>query len=388
MEGKILIVDDDLDTLQLVGTMLERQGLNIIAASNGEQAVEKAKSEIPDLIILDVMMPGMDGYEVTRLLRSDNSTAFIPIILFTAKAQVDDKIEGFESGADDYLTKPTHPAELIARVRTILTRPKSSALAMPNDDEKVKTGNIYGIIAPKGGLGVSTLALNFSVSLQQQTREFVALGELRPGQGSIGLMLGYPNSESLNNLLTMEANNIRIQDVENALVTHGSGIQLLLSSHVPLDAEYMSRVAQMSAVVNNLGRVSPNIVLDLGAGLPTSISEVVNQCDVILLVIEPVPITMIQAKVMVENLESRGVMRHQIKPVLISRTRLEITLAHDQIQKELDLTLAGVITPAPELAYQATILHQPMIIQQPESVTYSQIKRLTSTILSEPIPNK
>lgn len=388
MEGKILIVDDDLDTLQLVGTMLERQGYNIIAASSGEQAVEKAQSDKPDLIILDVMMPGMDGYEVTRQLRSNTSTAFIPIILFTAKAQVDDKIEGFESGADDYLTKPTHPAELIARVRTILTRPKSNALATANGDENVKSGIIYGIIAPKGGLGVSTLALNFSVSLLQQTREFVALGELRPGQGSIGLILGYPNASSLNNLLTMEAHEIRMQDVENALVTHGSGIQLLLSSYIPLDAEYMSKSAQMSTIVKYLGRVSPNVVLDLGAGLPSSIGGVVNQCDVVLLVIEPVPITMIQAKEMIANLESRGVLRHQIKPVLVSRTRLEITLAHDQVQQELDLPLAGIITPAPELAYQASILHQPMIVQQPESVTYSQMKRLTTTILSEPIPNK
>ncbi len=117
MANKILIVDDDFDTLHMVGKMLERHGFEIAAANNGEKAIQLAQTEHPDLIILDVMMPGMDGYEVTRKLRAIETTAYIPIILFTAKAQVDDKLEGFEAGADDYLTKPTHPAELIARVK-------------------------------------------------------------------------------------------------------------------------------------------------------------------------------------------------------------------------------------------------------------------------------
>ena len=106
MDKKILIVDDDFDTLHMVGKMLERHGFVIAAANNGEKAIQMAQTETPDLIILDVMMPGMDGYEVTRQLRGIEATAFIPIILFTAKAQVDDKLEGFEAGADDYLTKP------------------------------------------------------------------------------------------------------------------------------------------------------------------------------------------------------------------------------------------------------------------------------------------
>src|SRR5574338_727036 len=122
MAEKILIVDDDLDTLRLVGLMLQRQGYVISAASNGEQGLEKAIQEKPDLVLLDLMMPGMDGYEVTRRLRRNPSTASIPILLFTAKNQLDDKVMGFEAGADDYLTKPTHPSELQAHVRALLAR--------------------------------------------------------------------------------------------------------------------------------------------------------------------------------------------------------------------------------------------------------------------------
>ena len=112
MAEKILIIDDDLDTLRLVGLMLQRQGYQITAATNGELGLEKAFEEKPDLILLDIMMPGMDGYEVTRRLRAKPETVDTPILMFTAKTQLDDKVAGFEVGADDYLTKPTHPSEL------------------------------------------------------------------------------------------------------------------------------------------------------------------------------------------------------------------------------------------------------------------------------------
>src|SRR5260370_5126814 len=109
MGEKILIVDDDIDSLKLIGLMLQRQGYEIAAASAGGQAVTKAAQEHPDLIILDVMMPDMDGFEVCRRLRADPNTVGIPIIMFTARTLVDDKMTGFETGADDYLLKPTPP---------------------------------------------------------------------------------------------------------------------------------------------------------------------------------------------------------------------------------------------------------------------------------------
>ena len=122
MAEKILIIDDDVDTLRLVGLMLQRQGYHISAASNGSQGLAKALEERPDLILLDVMMPDMDGYEVTRRLRKNPATVSIPILMFTAKTQLDDKVTGFEVGADDYLTKPFSMRELVARVKAQLRR--------------------------------------------------------------------------------------------------------------------------------------------------------------------------------------------------------------------------------------------------------------------------
>lgn len=122
MSKKILIIDDDLDTLRLVSLMLQRQGYEIITATNGKQGVEKTLEDKPQLILLDVMMPDMDGYEVARRIRENPITVGIPILMFTAKTQLDDKVAGFEVGVDDYLTKPTHPSELQAHVKALLSR--------------------------------------------------------------------------------------------------------------------------------------------------------------------------------------------------------------------------------------------------------------------------
>jgi DNA-binding response OmpR family regulator len=131
MAEKILIIDDDIDTLKLVGLMLQKQGYQIFASANGEQGLIQAEAEDPDLILLDVMMPDMDGYEVARRLRANTLTANTPILMFTAKTQLDDKVTGFEAGADDYLTKPTHPTELSAHVKALLARSSKGKRIQP-----------------------------------------------------------------------------------------------------------------------------------------------------------------------------------------------------------------------------------------------------------------
>ncbi|HEX2698326.1 MAG TPA: response regulator, partial [Anaerolineales bacterium] len=180
MPEKILIVDDDVDTLRLVGLMLQRQGYQITAATNGEQGLTKAFEEKPDIILLDVMMPDMDGYEVTRRLRKNPSTQTTPILMFTAKTQLDDKVTGFESGADDYLTKPTHPAELQAHIRALLARTTPKKVEELQTVSHEHTGRVIGVLSARGGLGVSTLASNLAGALFTRTHADVILAELTP----------------------------------------------------------------------------------------------------------------------------------------------------------------------------------------------------------------
>lgn len=118
----VLVADDDPDILTLVGFRLERAGYEVLPARDGEEALALALERQPDLAILDVMMPKLDGYEVTQRLRDDPATSGMPVILLTARVQEEDITRGFEAGADDYIKKPFSPQELRARVQAILGR--------------------------------------------------------------------------------------------------------------------------------------------------------------------------------------------------------------------------------------------------------------------------
>jgi two-component system alkaline phosphatase synthesis response regulator PhoP len=119
---KIMIVDDELDTLIPLKMVLEAEDYQVVEASNGMEAIEKTKLEHPDVILLDLMMPGMDGIQVCNILKNDPLLSNIPIIMLTAKSEIEDKIEGIEKGADDYVTKPFDLGELKARIKMVLRR--------------------------------------------------------------------------------------------------------------------------------------------------------------------------------------------------------------------------------------------------------------------------
>jgi DNA-binding response OmpR family regulator len=118
----VLVADDDADIRALVTFRLERAGYDVVAASDGEEALRLAREQTPDLAVLDVMMPKLTGDEVTRQIRGDEATQRMPVILLTARVQEEDVARGFEAGADDYIKKPFSPQELRARVQAVLGR--------------------------------------------------------------------------------------------------------------------------------------------------------------------------------------------------------------------------------------------------------------------------
>ena len=120
--SKILLVDDEIDTLLPLKMSLEAEDYLVLGASNGFEALELAKTNIPDLILLDIMMPGMDGYEVCAQLKKDPVMRNIPVIMLTAKDAVREKVKGLDIGADDYVTKPFNLNELKARIKSVLRR--------------------------------------------------------------------------------------------------------------------------------------------------------------------------------------------------------------------------------------------------------------------------
>jgi len=119
-QGKVLVVDDQVYILHILDFSLGAEGFDVITATDGEQALSRARAERPDLIVMDIMMPRLDGYETCRRLKSDPATKNIPVLLLTARGREEDRKRGMEAGADDYMTKPFSPNKLITRVSEML----------------------------------------------------------------------------------------------------------------------------------------------------------------------------------------------------------------------------------------------------------------------------
>ena len=383
MAEKILIIDDDVDTLRLVGLMLQRQGYEISAASNGSQGLAKALEERPDLILLDVMMPDMDGYEVARRLRKNPVTVNVPILMFTAKTQLDDKVAGFEVGADDYLTKPTHPTELQAHVKALLAR----SAQKEKEPSQIPTvshehhGYVIGVLSARGGLGVSSLASNLAASLYSRTQADVILAELTPGQGTIGMDFGYQNQKGLTELLKGTMVEKTREKVEASLSPHNSGLKLLLASENPRDVTLTSQVQNYEALVARLSTLARFVVLDMGNGLPAFVQKLLPMCNERFIVIEGVSGTIQHTKFLIDEIVDLKIDRKTISVVLNNRMRTESQMQLSQVQEKLGHSIAATLTPAPEAFVQAMRMQTPAVICQPTNMTSQQFLKIADAIL-------
>jgi pilus assembly protein CpaE len=381
MPEKILIIDDDLDTLRLVGMMLQKQGYQIIAASNGQQGLDLAFAEIPNLILLDVMMPQMDGYEVARNLRANPRTVNIPILMFTAKSQLDDKVTGFEAGADDYLTKPTHPAELQAHVRALLARASKSKVNPPTGPASDKPAHTIGVLGARGGLGATTIALNLASAIEQISKTVVIMAEFRPGQGTLADDLSLPRPKGLSELLNIPAKEITRDVIKEKISKHKSGLRILCASSQPREASLQDNAQHFLAILSKMTFMAQYVIVDLGCGLTSLNQKLIPSFDEILVVTEPFTNPLTHTRSLINDLDALGADKSKVRLAVNYRLRSEAQLSAPQVQEKIQYPIEVTFTPAPELLLQAVRLQTTAFLAQTESLTNQQYTSLANKII-------
>jgi pilus assembly protein CpaE len=376
MAEKILIVDDDPQTVKYLSIFVKRLGYEPLEALEGMQALKLAHAQHPDIILLDVMMPGMDGFEVARSLRRHPETALIPILMFTAKTQVEDKLAGYDAGVDIYLTKPAHPVELQANIKALLSQKKARSEA------RLTRGYTVGVLATKGGVGVSTIALNLAVAAKQKSKANVLAAELRPGQGTWGDELGISTNFGLTNLLHMSRTEITPESVGKQLSQSSFGVPLLLASDQPCDADCMASLTNFEAVIEDLGQLAGLVVLDIGTSFHPAYEVFTRLCDEMVLVLEPLPVSVKRARALIDELKTHTFgSAKALTLVTMNRARAEMTLNKSQIEEALGHSVTLGFPPAPELAYLTVARTTPMVLLQPEGIISKQFEALAEHVL-------
>jgi len=335
-----------------------------------------AASERPDMIVLDIMMPEPDGYQVAKQLRENPQTAPIPIMMFTAKSQLESKVAGYEAGADDYLTKPVHPTELIARIKALFTRSKTRGTG----PLLTRRGYVVGVMAAKGGLGVSTLTLNLALSYYQKTKAEVIAAEMRPGQGTWAGELGFSQDEGLTNLLSMRAGDITLEDVEKQLTSTTYGIRLLLATPKAADCNRLiNSVAQLEVVLFHLFTLGSFFTLDIGTPYTPGLEKMLNMVDELILVTEPQPHSVKRTHQLMGELSTMGFSANKPYSVVINnRVRADMQLSAVQIQEMLNIPKTSFIPGVSEQSYQAAMRNIPLGYLQPEGIYMQQINELAA----------
>lgn len=372
--AKILIVDDDVDALKMVGLMLERQGHQIVVANTGMQAIEKATTQAPDLVILDVMMPDLDGYQVARRLRQDPATQSLPILMFTAKSSVADKIAGFQAGVDEYLTKPIHPAELITRVQVMLQRKQVAQAAPPP-----QRGKLIAFLPCKGGVGNSTLALNVAVMLAQTAKDKkVLLIELARTGGTLGLQLNLNVPGSLQTFIK-KGNPLTAETLQNQVVTHACGLHLLLNTARHTEQEELPESIVRATLDHTLSNYDW-VVVDLSPSLHKANMEVLQRARSVFLTIESSKLGLSMARTMLDEMHGGNINTTKVGIVLINRVQAAASMTRSVIEERLGRTFIAAIPPTPELAFQSLETGTPMVLQQPGVLLMKQVQLIIETI--------
>jgi pilus assembly protein CpaE len=236
MASKILVVDDDPNVQRLLQYTLKQEGYEVVTASDGTEGFRLWGAENPSLILLDVMLPKLDGYQVAAKIRQEEGPAgHVPIIMLTAEREVEQKVRGLRAGADDYLIKPFHPAELLARIKSLLARfaPREALVGRP------PLGRVFAFYGAKGGVGTTTIAINAAIALHRELGRKACLvdGNLQFGDHRVFLDLGLDRKSIVD---IVSAPSIDVDLIRQVIVKHDSGTDLLLAPPSPETAELVT----------------------------------------------------------------------------------------------------------------------------------------------------
>jgi len=280
-KATILVADDDPRLQRLTQYTLEQQGFRVLVASDGPEALDIAKRELPDLILLDVMMPTLDGFEVLRRLRRDPRTQHIIVIFLTSKAEVVDKVRAFDAGANDYLVKPIDMTELEARVRSFLARARPAAAP-----EALPQGLVLCPFSLRGGMGVSSLAVNLAVSLAQLWQVDVPLVDLALESGHAALMLDLRPAYTWADLAGYSLEEVELPLVQGYLAPHDSGVHVLAAPPEPQAAANITGPL-VNKVLTLLRDNYPFVVVDTPSNFVETTLAALDLAEHILLVLSP-----------------------------------------------------------------------------------------------------
>jgi len=362
---RILIVDDDPDFHFLVETVLGRRGYEMVRALDGNDALGMIKSEQPDAVIMDKIMPGIDGFEVARRIRQEPKFAHLPILIVSGAANMDDKLEAFNAGADDYLTKPFEIDELAARITAMLRRSEALKAAQKQETKPAEDAAVIAVHTLRGGIGNSSVSVNLALALTQLWQSPTILMDMVMVYGQVALMLNKSMKRSWGDVSGYNEADFDDEVLDEITSSHDSGLSFLAAPKNPIEAKEV-KAELLKRAVDLLQPRYDYIVADLPHNFSSSTLEILDVANSIIVLIAPDIVSVRAAAITLNTYISLGFEQEKVQFIL-NQPYPKIDMTPRQIEDALHHPISLVIPHSPRLFTEAINSGNPFVLAKPES---------------------
>lgn len=366
----ILIIDDDPNILRLLEFSLKRVGHTVAVCEDGVQGLAQIQAHPPDLIVADVMMPKMTGYEFCKQIRTKLGLTETPIIMFSARFQPIDKQTALDAGATDYLPKTTSPDGLIKRIGELLSAHQPAAATRPIT---------IGLISLRGGVGVTSLAVNLAIALALTHKTHPVLVDLTPFGGHAALMLGVRPATSVADTLFASGDHVTLDTIKPHFISHQTGV-LLLASALVYDHLLHLNDSRLEQLVTALKSGPPFTILDIPHVLEPRFASTLQLLDKIGIVLSPDMPALQSTAMALQGLTRLGIADNKMV-LIVNYTLAQGALPLEIIQKTVKRPILATIPFEPEMI-KATNSGKPLLVSSPQSAGAAAIVKLAGALLT------
>lgn len=362
----VLVIDDEAIFHSLVMRAFEGLDFTLANASNGQSGLAMAHSLKPDIVICDVIMPDVLGYDVVRSLRREPEFARVPILMLTAQSGLQDKLKAFEAGADDHLPKPFEPAELVARVNVLLRRAAlaqaaSSVPALPAiERDEARMISVHSL---RGGAGCSSLAVNLSIGLRNLWQEGTILLDLNMMAGQVALMLNTSLKRTWADIARFGPDDLDEEALQSIIARHESGLEFIAAPTLPSEAETI-KSQTLETALGMLKRRYTYVIADLPHNFNEITLQALDISDLILLVASPDMASIRATAAALDTYQKLNYPSERIKLVL-NATFPRLGLPAKKIAAALGLPVSIIIPHNPDLFVEAINFGKPLLFEKP-----------------------